>query len=238
MSYIKDKSSYSWTSKDPIEVKCDNCESNFSLLFKSAEKNFKKNNRQHICAKCKGQTERPQCTSSFWTKDKKEKQSNSVKNSLKYKKAIEDRDTSGENNGMFGKKHSKKTKKKMSKSRTGKLGPNATGWKGGKLSVTRRVKEAMHNRFNWYYRIYQRDNWTCQECGSKKKIDAHHIEPVHSLIKELTKNKNFNSDEEKIEWLLEQPKIKDDKLKNGKTLCRDCHKKEHTNWGSHDPKVK
>jgi len=134
---------------------------------------------------------------------------------------------------MFGKKLSAETRAKMSKSRTGKLGPEATGWKGGKLSLCRRVKLGIHRRYQWYKRVYERDGWKCVNCGSKEKLDAHHVRPISKLIRELTKGATFESDEAKIEWLLTRPEIRDDELKNGMTLCRNCHKMEHNNWGSH-----
>ena len=238
MTYIKDRSSYLWKDKNPIDVICDQCKNIFNVQFRNAEKNFKKNNGKHVCSKCKGQPERPQCSSDYWTKEKREYHSESLKNSEKYKKAIEARDLSGEKNGMHGKVHTKETRKKMSQARTGKLGPNATAWKGGKSSLTRRVKKAVHCRFNWYYNVYKRDNWTCQKCDSKKQIDAHHIEPIYKIIKRLTQDLTFDTDEDKIEWLLTQDEIVDSKLKNGITLCRECHKKEHSNWGSHNPEVR
>lgn len=136
---------------------------------------------------------------------------------------------------MFGKRASIETRKLMSISRTGKLGPNATAWKGGKQSLTRRVKKIIHTRFNWYAKVYKRDNWTCQHCGSKKNLDAHHINPISILIPYLIKDKVFDSVEIQIEWLANQPKIADVELRNGVTLCRTCHKRVHINWGSHKP---
>jgi 5-methylcytosine-specific restriction endonuclease McrA len=135
---------------------------------------------------------------------------------------------------MFGRKHTAETKRKMSISRTGKLGPNATAWKGGKSSLTCRVKKIIHTRYGWYAAVLRRDGWKCTECGSKKKIEPHHIEAVVVIIKRLTEGTTFDSDEEKIEWLVIQPEIEDPELKNGITFCRECHKKAHNNWGSHD----
>ncbi|MGR3177795.1 MAG: HNH endonuclease [Candidatus Anammoxibacter sp.] len=59
---------------------------------------------------------------------------------------------------------------------------------------------AMYNE--WRAKIYERDNYTCQDCGeSGGKLNAHHINPV-SMFPEL---------------LFE--------LTNGMTLCHECHKK-------------
>jgi len=121
----------------------------------------------------------------------------------------------------------------MSVSRTGKIGSMATAWKGGRCSVNSRVKGIVHGRYNWYGRIYQRDNWQCVLCGNKSKIDAHHIDPINQIIKRLCANRQFTNDE-KVIWLVGQPEIIDNELKNGITLCRACHKLKHANWGSHD----
>lgn len=49
-------------------------------------------------------------------------------------------------------------------------------------------------------------------------------------LRKLLYDKRFTSENEKLEFLVSQPSIKDEK--NGMTLCRECHKKEHNNWGS------
>lgn len=58
---------------------------------------------------------------------------------------------------------------------------------------------------DWAYHVKYRDNFTCQDCGSKPKhkrfVQAHHIKPK-SLF----------------------PKLKFD-VRNGITLCHWCHKK-------------
>lgn len=75
----------------------------------------------------------------------------------------------------------------------------------------------------------------CTKCGdNKSKLDAHHIIPISSLIKEKTKNMFGLSENEMYSILIEDSDIIDKELKNGITLCRTCHKKEHKNWGSHE----
>jgi len=213
--------------RDRVRVECDSCGKRYEILYGSAKKTYAKNGK-HLCYSCS-----PQNSKEHWTEERRKAHGQTVSGSEDYQKAIAARDQSGEKNGMFGRKHTKATRKKMSKSRIGKLGPNATAWRGGKLSLTRRVKGIIHTRFNWYFKVFQRDGFRCVGCGSKKNIDAHHIEPVVNIIRRLCEGKTFKSDEEKIEWLAGRPEIRDRRLKNGKTLCRDCHKKEHNRWGSH-----
>ena len=60
----------------------------------------------------------------------------------------------------------------------------------------------------WRSFVYQRDNWTCQNCGKVgHNLNAHHI-------KEFSK----------------YPKLRFD-VDNGITLCEDCHKKVHKRMG-------
>ena len=165
----------------------------------------------------------------FWEKHKK---------SEAYYEGIKNRPSVvGENNHMWGKKHTDETKAKMSKSRTGKTGEKATSWKGGKLSLNRRVKSALQRKYKWFHRVMDRDGCKCQHCGATKKLDAHHIEPISGIIKELLNETNLLTEADKMDWLIVQPKIVDEELTNGITLCRKCHQQVHKNWGSHEPKV-
>ena len=59
---------------------------------------------------------------------------------------------------------------------------------------------------NWRQAVFKRDNYTCQHCGSKKNIQAHHIIP-------WAKTRN----EQELRY----------NVKNGITLCRSCHLKAH-----------
>lgn len=188
----------------------------------------------YLCASCAAKkTPRPQCTASYWSLEKRLDMGKVLKESEKYYAAIQERPSiAGSANPMFGKKHNTSTKDKMSHSRRGKIGPNATAWKGGKTSLTRRVKGILHTRFGWYKKVYQRDDYKCVECGSKKKIDAHHKQPVWKLIRDMLKNSpTFDNEEEKLEWLVNTPELQDPELKNGITLCRICHQKSPQQLG-------
>ena len=228
-----------YKSMDYVDCYCDNCKKIFKRLYKNIKNSRKKRGiDKDYCASCASKLSlKPQNTKEYWTDDKKIEQSKIIKSSDKYYESLKTRDMSGIHNGMFNKKHTDETKRKMSLSRIGKIGDKATAWKGGKTSLIKRIKGYIHKNVNWYFNVYKRDNFTCQKCGSKSNLDAHHIIPISKIVKDLLKDKTFNNDNEKFLFLINQEKILDKELKNGITLCRDCHKKQHKNWGSHKPIV-
>lgn len=225
---------------DRIEILCDNCGSTISRTIKNIKKRRKKWDNRDICQSCScilTIDKKPQCSKSYWiSEDVKNKHSLSIKNSNDYKVGISNRpDNSGEKNPMFGRTHSSETIGKMSISRRGKLGDKSTAWKGGKTSITRRVK-GFQNRNGWYKRIYERDGFKCVYCGSKKQIEAHHKNPIKNII---DKYKHlFTNDNDFYTYLILLDVIIDNNLDNGVTLCRECHRKEHINFGSHYPNRK
>jgi hypothetical protein len=88
-------------------------------------------------------------------------------------------------------------------------GKDAPNWQGGKRSWKKIIYDSSEYK-NWRRTIFERDNYTCQECGTKNGngkgiyLQAHHIKPFAYY-----------------------PKLRFD-LNNGKTLCVECHKKTET----------
>lgn len=132
---------------------------------------------------------------------------------------------SGKNNHNFGKHHSKETKNKIGLGNKGKfvseetkqkqskalkgkyVGHLASGWKGGICSKRNDFYGSLEYNI-WRKLVYERDYWTCQECGVKaKKINAHHIIPWR------------NCQDTSIEL----------NIMNGITLCESCHRKTYNN---------
>jgi len=125
----------------------------------------------------------------------------------------------------FNRKHSEESKKKMSKSHTGKKSPWSkppAGWNRGKSNYWCKGekhwnwKNGISTRDNkircsleytiWRNEVYKRDGWTCRLCGKRLKkgnIVAHHLK-LFSDFPEL----RFS-------------------ITNGITLCRSCHTKIH-----------
>jgi hypothetical protein len=81
------------------------------------------------------------------------------------------------------------------------LGEKHWNWKGG-ITGERRSEMGRLAYKEWRKQVFEKDDYTCQECGQKgHKLHAHHI-------------KN---------WATNQDKRYE--LTNGITLCIDCHRK-------------
>lgn len=86
-----------------------------------------------------------------------------------------------------------------SRDRKGELSAN---WKGG-TSLTRKRAVVAFALKEWRIALFIRDNHTCQQCGCRQDLHAHHIKHFADYPEE-----RFNVD-------------------NGITLCIDCHGKIH-----------
>lgn len=88
-------------------------------------------------------------------------------------------------------------------------GLNSTNWKGGVYPEHLKVRHSPEMKF-WRTEVFKRDNYTCVLCGRKRKVGdrvvlhADHIKPFAKY-----------------------PKLRLS-LKNGRTLCRECHLKTDT----------
>ena len=110
----------------------------------------------------------------------------------------------------LGKTHSDEVRKKLSEIakkqwENGQFGrgKESQSWKGGVTPIREAMRKCKEYRL-WKIAVFTRDDKTCIWCGSKKNIEADHIKPF-CLYPEL----RFSID-------------------NGRTLCRDCHKKTST----------
>ena len=112
-----------------------------------------------------------------------------------------------------GMKRTDETRKKMSLRQKGKPHLNQRGdkhplWKGGISSENEKIRGSLKYKL-WQDSVKNRDNNKCQKCEENRvsKLMGHHI-------------LNF-SDYPKLRLTID----------NGVTLCRDCHKKFHMNYG-------
>lgn len=86
--------------------------------------------------------------------------------------------------------------------REAEIGENAHRWIDGKSLERDRARLGSEVK-KWRMAVYKRDNYTCQHCGSKSELQAHHI----------------------IEWAKDETQRFN--VDNGLTLCIDCHGKVH-----------
>jgi len=103
-------------------------------------------------------------------------------------------------------------------------GHNHYNWKGGKTIIHDRIRRSLKYRI-WRKEVFERDNYTCQECGTKiSPFHPHHVPPFElSKIIDYLKHKYNTTDTE----VLYEGAMKLEFLWNkliGKTLCVDCHK--------------
>ncbi len=87
------------------------------------------------------------------------------------------------------------------------LGKNNPSWKDGATERKEKIKGTSKWR-TWRIAIFERDSYTCKECGTRgKKLHPHHIKAYSDY-----------------------PEIRFD-INNGITLCESCHRKS-ANYGS------
>ena len=107
---------------------------------------------------------------------------------------------------MLGKKHTKKTRLKLSLAHVGKVGELASNWKGGIWRIGKKSDndrlERMRFRETIQLQVFQRDNYTCQMCGQRGgDLQVDHIQSWKDYV-----DLRFD-------------------INNCRTLCSRCHYK-------------
>ena len=127
--------------------------------------------------------------------------------------------------------HSEKSKELNREKHLGK----STWNKGKSLSLNHRIKLSLaktkekkftffRNNFNrqirllieyivWRRLVFERDNYICQDCGSKEKIEAHHKKSLQVILMENNIHTLKEAKDCQELW----------KVGNGITYCRKCH---------------
>lgn len=101
------------------------------------------------------------------------------------------------------------------KERAGSKNPN---WKNGKTDLVLSLRTSAKYK-EWRDEVYARDNYSCVKCGkdSGHDLNAHHIKPISLLLQDNNITTLLDAFSLPILW----------DIKNGETLCEDCHKKTH-----------
>ena len=93
-----------------------------------------------------------------------------------------------------------------------KYGSNNPNWKDGLSQIGKRIRSLKVYK-EWHEACLERDNYTCQNCGSKENPEVHHKLSISWIIKENDiKNSRMALDYPEF-WMLEL----------GITYCFDCH---------------
>ena len=85
---------------------------------------------------------------------------------------------------------------------------------GDRTKINESVRKMFEYRL-WHSDILTRDGFTCGCCGSKKKLNVHHINSLFVILK--------NNEIKTIEDARNCNELWD--INNGITLCEECHKK-------------
>ena len=116
-----------------------------------------------------------------------------------------------ENHPMWGRKHTQETRDKLSKihKERAKKGHNNPNYQPLKPQEVRVKERTIEGYTEWRQAVYERDNYTCQCCGTPSKGDivAHHLDGYNWCVEKRTE------------------------VSNGITLCKRCHTLFHRRFG-------
>ena len=109
-------------------------------------------------------------------------------------------------------------------------GEKSNLWKGGTSKLWCVITNSIQYK-SWRKAVYQRDGFVCVWCGSQKDIEADHIRAKAHIVHEfLTIRPELKTKEEKVAAILRDCDLLWD-IRNGRTLCRECHKTTDTYAG-------
>lgn len=126
----------------------------------------------------------------------------------------------------LGKKHSEETRHKRSLSLRGKrLGPCSNFWKGG-INPLRTIIRDLAEAIEWRKSVFERDNYTCQNCGIRGTyLEAHHLKTFEQIYREFLATFKYLSPVNDKYRLVELSRKYEEfwRVSNGQTLCSECH---------------
>jgi len=117
---------------------------------------------------------------------------------------------------LIGKPQSKEKSRKISLAKKGvpslnQRGENHYNWKGGITPINLQIRHSLEYKL-WRTAVFQKDNFTCIWCGDNR-------------------GGNLNADH--IKQFAYYPELRF-AIDNGRTLCRECHKKTYTYGKNYD----
>lgn len=128
--------------------------------------------------------------------------------------------------GIVPKSAFKKGSATWNKGKKGYLSGNKHyNWQGGKTIIYDLIRNSLESK-QWKLNVFQKDNFTCVECGKKDRtIEAHHLKRFSAILKEfLQEYSQFSPIEDKETLLRLAITYKPFwETSNGKTLCENCH---------------
>lgn len=98
-----------------------------------------------------------------------------------------------------------------------KKGEQCWNWKGGITKLVEAIRKSDCYK-KWRFNVFKRDDFKCIICNSTKNIECDHIYPFKLLLEDG----KITSVEESV---LYEPLWN---VLNGRTLCKECHKKTET----------
>jgi hypothetical protein len=107
------------------------------------------------------------------------------------------------------------------KPRYSRRGVNSNFWKGGVTLLNELIRKSLEYKI-WRRNVFERDDFTCQNCGKiGGTLQADHIKPFSKIVEE--------NQIKTVEEALNCPSLWD--INNGRTLCLGCHKQTETYGG-------
>jgi hypothetical protein len=106
-----------------------------------------------------------------------------------------------------------------------KFGKDNPNWRGGKSFLRDSIRH-LNEYKKWQKQIFERDNYTCQNCGKRNcYLEIHHIKSFSQILNEFLKEYDQFSPIEDKETLLRLAMKYQSfwDISNGITICRDCH---------------
>ncbi len=128
-----------------------------------------------------------------------------------------------------GKKQPREVCLKRSLSLKGKyLGENSPNWKGGISPLSDSIRH-LPEYGKWTLEVLKKANYTCEDCSKKGYLEVHHKKEFHIILQEFLQEYNqFSPIEDKttlIRLASNYQPFWD--ISNGKTVCLECHNKNH-----------